>query len=286
MPRRSPKVIALLATYNEERFIATCLDRLIEQHIDVYLIDNGSTDQTVAIAGRYLRRGLVGFESFSRAEFYSWRPLLQRKEQLASSLDAEWFMNLDPDEVRLAPFTRRTLPEAFDEVEGQGFNAVNFQEFTFIPTREDPDHDHPAFQNTMKRYYPFAPRPGPTQVKAWKRQPRPVQFAWSGGHEIRFEGLRIAPYNFVMKHYLFLSVPHAHKKYIERNYDPDEVDAGWHRARASLRPDLIKLPTESDLRLFLSDDKLDASNPRAQHYLFDSHWASRYQEQQLQTQER
>lgn len=269
-----PQVVALLATYNEERFIAGCLDHLLEQNLKIYLIDNGSTDQTASIAERYLGHGLIGLETFPRTGMFSLRPLLERTERLANTLDADWFMNLDVDEIRLPPRSGRTLAEAFAEVEEQGYNAINFQEFTFIPTRENPDHDHSAFCNTMRRYYPFMSAPIATQVKAWKRQAGPVEFAWSGGHQIRFDGLRISPQNFVMKHYLFLSVAHAHRKYIDKTYDPGEVEAGWHRARVALRPELIKLPPESELRAFVSNDELDASNPRARHYLFDPEWAA------------
>jgi glycosyltransferase involved in cell wall biosynthesis len=274
-----PQVVALLATYNEERFLAGCLEHLLQQNLQIYLIDNSSTDQTAAIARRYLGHGLIGLETFPRMGMYSWHPLLERKERLANTLDADWFMNLDADEIRLSPHSGRTLAEAFGEVEQQGYNAVNFQEFTFIPTREQPDHDHQAFRKTMRRYYPFMSAPVATQVKAWKRQDGPVEFAWSGGHKIRFEGLRISPQNFVMKHYLFLSVAHARRKYIEKTYDPGEVEAGWHRARAALRPELVKLPAESELRAFLSDDELDAANPRARHYLFDADWAAQQLEE-------
>jgi glycosyltransferase involved in cell wall biosynthesis len=45
------RVIALLAAYNEERFIAGCIEHLFQQSVDVYLIDNSSTDNTVTIAG-------------------------------------------------------------------------------------------------------------------------------------------------------------------------------------------------------------------------------------------
>jgi hypothetical protein len=41
------RVVAILAAYNEERFIAGCLEHLIEQGVDAYLIDNESTDRTV-----------------------------------------------------------------------------------------------------------------------------------------------------------------------------------------------------------------------------------------------
>ena len=77
-----------------------------------------------------------------------------------------------------------------------------------------------------------------------------------------------------MRHYLFLSKSHAVRKYVERRYDPAEVAAGWHRARAALRAESITLPSQDDLRDFVSDDQLDASNPRTRHYLFASEKAS------------
>jgi glycosyltransferase involved in cell wall biosynthesis len=273
MTRAIPRVVALLAAYNEERFIAGCLEHLLQQNVDIYLIDNCSSDQTVTIARRYMAHGLIGIETVPRAGMYSWRPILERKEQLANTLDADWFMLTDPDEIRLPPRACQSLAQGFAEAEGEGCNAVNFEEFTFIPTREAPDHDHQDFQKTMRWYYPFLTSPALFQVKAWKRQPGPVEFAWSAGHQVRFEGLRIFPQGFRMRHYFYLSVPHAIRKYVEKRYDPAEVEVGWHRLRARVRPETIKLPAEAELRPYLSDDELDPSNPRVQHYLFDAVWA-------------
>jgi glycosyltransferase involved in cell wall biosynthesis len=273
------RVVAVLAAYNEERFIAGCLEHLIRHGIEVYLIDNASTDETVAIARRYLGRGLIDIESFPRWGQYSWRPILERKEQIAAALDADWFMHVDADEIRLPPRSDRSLTQAFAEVEEQGYNAVNFLEFAFTPTHEAPDHDHPHFQETMRNYYPFVPPVYPNRLNAWKRQPDPVELAWSGGHQVRFPGLRMYPQWFPMRHYLFLSVPHAIRKYVERLYDQAEVEAGWHRARAKLRLEMIKLPGQADLRPYLSDDQLDASNPRPHHYLFDEAWIARQESQ-------
>jgi hypothetical protein len=234
----------------------------------VYLIDNGSFDRTVAIAEAYLGRGLIGIEQFPRHGMYSWRPLLERKEELAATLDGDWFMHVDADEVRLPPRSDRTLARAFADVEAEGYNAVNFLEFTFVPTQSAPDHDHGNFRETMRRYYPFLPGPGPHRVNAWKRQPARVELAWSGGHEVRFPGLNMYPTFFKMRHYLCLSVDHAIRKYVERRYDPAEVEAGWHRARAALRAESIRLPKDEDLRPYVSDDDLDGSSPRTRHYLF------------------
>ena len=126
------RVVAVLATYNEERFIAGCLEHLIRHGIEVYLIDNASTDETVAIARCYLGRGLISIESFPRGGQFSWRPLLERKEQIIATLDADWFMHVDADEIRLPPRSDHSLTQAFaafqqQEVayaKSQGFNVT------------------------------------------------------------------------------------------------------------------------------------------------------------------
>jgi len=66
------RVIALIAAYNEERFIAGCLEHLIAHGLNVYLIDNDSTDRTVKFAEPYLGRGLIGIEAIPRDGVYRW----------------------------------------------------------------------------------------------------------------------------------------------------------------------------------------------------------------------
>ena len=99
-------------------------------------------------------------------------------------------------------------------------------EFSFVPTRESPVHDHADFLQTMRWYYPFLPSP-PNRLNAWKQQDARVELAWSGGHQVRFPRLRMYPKSFPMRHYLFLSLAHAAEKYIGRSYDPGEVATGW-----------------------------------------------------------
>jgi glycosyltransferase involved in cell wall biosynthesis len=259
------RIIALLAVYNEERFIAASLDHLINQGLQVYLIDNSSTDQTVAIAERYLGKGLIGIDEFPRAGVYSWKPILQHKEYLASTLDADWFMHVDADEIRLSPYSNTTLAQAISKVDAQGFNAVNFMEFTFIPTKESPDHDHSNFQETMRWYYPFLPS-FPHRLNAWKRQSNPVDLARSGGHRVQFPGLNMYLESFRMRHYLFLSIPHAIQKYVNRVYDPLEVERGWHNWRSKIESWMMDLPSQNEMRTYQSDVQLDASNPRVKHF--------------------
>ncbi len=262
------RIVALIAAYNERRFIRPCLEHLIAQGIEAYLIDNESTDNTAELACEYLGQGLIAIESFPRpGGNYSWWPILERKEVLATELEADWFIHLDPDEIRLPPPGFATLHEAIAQIDSDGYNAVNFIEYAFVPTRESPNHDHPDFLRTMRWYYPY--RTGDVQqLKAWQRQPQRVNLAESGGHQVRFSELRMYPISFPMRHYLFLSIEHAREKYIERIYEPKEVERGWHRARAALCEDKIWLQSQEELKYYISDASLDSSIPLDRHPLF------------------
>jgi glycosyltransferase involved in cell wall biosynthesis len=257
----------MLATYNEERFIAKCLEHLFGQGADVYLIDNESLDRTVEIARRYLNRGLLAIERYPREGVFRSRLLLERKEELALTLPGDWLMHVDADEIRTPPDPSQTLAEAFAEAEAQGYNAVNFQEFTFTPTQESPDHDHPNYLETMRWYYAFAPM-FPNRLTAWKRQPERVDLARSGGHRVKFPGLLMSPRAFWMRHYLWLSVDHAIRKYAHLKYAPEELARGWYGKRATLQPQEITLPRQAELLEYVPGGALDDSNPHKKHLLF------------------
>jgi glycosyltransferase involved in cell wall biosynthesis len=261
---RRVRIVAMISVYNERRFIAACIEHLREQGVDVYLIDNESTDETLAIAERYLDRGVIGIENLPRHGVYSQRAQCGRKEELALTLDADWLIHHDADEIRVSPRRGQSLAQAIAEVDAAGYNAVNFLEFTFVPTRESPDHDHPRFLETMRWYYPFLPS-FPHRLNAWKRQEGPVQLG--GGHKVDFPGIAMAPSSLYMRHYLYLSAEHAREKFIARGYDPEEVEHGWFGWRARLEAEHIQLPSESELRHYEADHLLDPSNPRKRHLI-------------------
>jgi glycosyltransferase involved in cell wall biosynthesis len=258
------KIVAILQTYNEQRFVGGCLDHLAEHGISAYLVDNESTDDTVAIAERRLAHNLVGIETLARDGHFALHKQLARKEELAQSLDADWLIHQDADERRVAPDLGCSLAQAIEQMDEAGFNAVNFLEFTFVPTREAPDHDHPDYVETMRSYYPFLPS-FPHRLNAWKRQDGPVDLTRSGGHVVSFAGLRMAPRSMYARHYLFLSVAHASRKFGPERYAPDEVAGGWHGWRLHVTPSTLELPSEHDLRVYTADHLLDPSDPNTRH---------------------
>jgi hypothetical protein len=71
-----------------------------------------------------------------------------------------------------------------------------------------------------------------------------------------------------MRHYLFLSAEHAVRKYVQREYDADELAKGWHRVRSRLRAQDIRLQDESTLRVYAGDAALDPADPLTTHPLF------------------
>jgi glycosyltransferase involved in cell wall biosynthesis len=280
------KIVAILASYNEQKFIRACLEHYLEQGIEVYLLDNDSADDTLAIASEYLGRNLIGIERIPRHGMYQWRKILMRKEQLADEIQADWLMHSDPDEIRVAPDSTQTLAEAIADVDKQGYNAVNFMEYTFLPVRESPDHDNAEFQKTMRWYYPFAQR-HPHRLNAWKKQRRrwpgaralfselahnhrwrvpSVNLRDSGGHVVQFRGIHPYPVDFKLKHYIVLSLEHAIQKYVKKSFDPKEI-AGSHGWRATAKEHEFLLPSQSQMRVYKSDNELDASNPLTEHLL-------------------
>ncbi len=262
------RVTAVLATRNEERFLAACLENLFRQGVQVYLCDNESTDRTLEIARSYLGHGLIGIETIPFDGTYQWERILQRKEALFRELDADWLMHVDADEIHLPPRGQASLATAFADVQARGYEAVDFYEFSFVPTRENPSHDHPDFLNTLRTYYPFRPR-SPHCVRAFRKQDGPMEIVWSGGHRVRFvHEPRLAPEPFRMKHYLFLSAEQAVRKYPGRKYREEEINRlGWHGWRGRLRPGQIILPALADVRITAGDEDLDSSSPWSRHWL-------------------
>lgn len=275
------RIVAILASYNEQRFIRACLEHYLQQGIEVYLLDNDSTDDTLKIAREYLGRNLIGIERIPRQGMYQWQKILKRKEQLADEIQADWLMHADPDEIRVAPTSSQTLAEAITDVDRQGYNAINFMEYTFLPVREFPEHDNEDFQKTLRWYYPFAQR-HPHRLNAWKKQPRrwpgikafarelvrnhrwgvpSVNLHDSGGHIVKFPGIHPYPVDFKLKHYIVLSLDHAIQKYVKKVFDPKEI-AGAHGWRATAKEHEFLLPSQTQMLLYTSDDELDLSFPR------------------------
>ena len=257
--------MAVLAVRNEERFIGGAVDHLVRHGVDVYILDNASDDATVDIARERAGNRLVGLEHLPFDGIYRWRELLRWKEEVFRRVDADWVMHVDADERHLPPPTFDTLADALAAVDADGYDQVEFDEFTFVPTVEEPDHDHPDFERTLRTYYYFRPS-DQHLVRSYRVGAGPFEIASSGGHRPNGVDARLAPTVFPMRHYLFLSPAHAARKYGSRRFDAAELADGWHTWRTSVRGD-VPLPPARLLCRDTGVDDLDRSNPWSSHWL-------------------
>jgi hypothetical protein len=57
--------------------------------------------------------------------------------------------------------------------------------------------------------------------------------------------------------------------FLQQTYAPEEEKKGWYGKRVGLPPELIMLPRKAELRQFIADDQMDATNPAKKHFLLD-----------------
>ena len=100
---RNLRIVALLTVRNEALYLARCLEHLYQQGVESCVIDNESTDDTLAIAQSFLDRGVFRIESQAYNGFFDLTALLKMKERLSQEIDADWFIHHDADEIREAP---------------------------------------------------------------------------------------------------------------------------------------------------------------------------------------
>jgi glycosyltransferase involved in cell wall biosynthesis len=259
------RIVALLALRNEAVYLQVCLDHLAAEGIETCIIDNGSSDESRDIAESYRDRGVFRIVDYPYPGFYDWTGLLKLKEQLAATIEADWFIHHDADEIRQAPRPWKTLAEGIEAADRDGWNAINFDEFVFLPAHELENYEGAGFASAMKHYYFFEPSTD-HRINAWKKCGGPVDLVSTAGHRVSFPDRRVAPVAFILRHYIFLSFDHCLRKYTrERTYSKREVeDLKWHGWRARLAAINVRLPSRAELKHMGGGD-WDRSDPRRSH---------------------
>jgi hypothetical protein len=146
----------------------------------------------------------------------------------AATLDADWFIHHDADEFRESPWPGVTLRESLRRVEAAGYTAVDFEVLHFWPT--DADTDALDVRGRMPYHEPARPW-DEVQIKCWKKTGQPVDLVSSGGHEVVFEGRRVFPIPFLLRHYPIRSQAHGERKVFQERrarFKPSERARGWH----------------------------------------------------------
>lgn len=246
-----------------------CLEHLEAQGIETCLIDNGSTDGTVGLAEEFRHRGVFRIETLPYPGYFDWAGMLTFKQRLACSIRADWFIHHDADEIREAPAPFRSLREGIETADATGCNAINFDEFVFLPTSDEENFEKADYVAEMKHYYFFEPY-AVRRVNAWKNMGQSVDIVTTGGHNAEFEGRIVYPQLFVLRHYIVLSRGHAAAKYgKQRVYSADELrDRMWHGPRPRFEIERLRFPGKSSLKVAGATGLWDKSDPWRVHSFF------------------
>lgn len=238
--RRPPfRAVAIMPIYNEGDVVERSVAALISQGLDVYVFDHRSTDDSAAALERWVGRGLLkverfpddaGYDEAANGEAMVWREILRRVEDIAEMVPADWHLFVNADEFREAPWPDTTLAEGLFEVQQLGYNAVNFELVNFMPTEGDAFVPGEDVREHLHYYEP----PGAfdlLQIKAWNSGGVRPDMRSHAGHSVLFEGRRVFPTPFILRHYPIRSVEHGMRKvHGERltRFDQQERSDGWH----------------------------------------------------------
>jgi hypothetical protein len=248
-------VVAIVTVYNEEDIVVPSIDRLVRQGIGVYVVDTWSTDATYALVEQFRGRGLVGVERFPKegpANNFELKTLLRRVEKITEEIKADWFIHHDVDEVRVPPWSGVDLRSGILAVDRAGFNCIDHTLIVFHPVDNGfiPGSDFERYF----RYYEFGRRPGHfLQMKTWKNTGQKISLAESGGHDVRFEGKKVYPYKFLLKHYPIRSQKHGDTKVFRDRlprFSPAEKAIGMHVHYSGLKQGHRFLRSPSELEVF------------------------------------
>jgi glycosyltransferase involved in cell wall biosynthesis len=255
---------AILAARNEAAHIRRALKNYIHQGIDVVVVDNGSTDETVRECMGFLGHGLLGIEHRAWEGAFNLSAQLDAKEAIIQNLPHEWVIHADADEWLQSPVAGESLIAGISRLSAAGYNAINFEEFVFLP---NPGGDFAPLEYEKKflDYYYFASAAN-RLMRAWKRADQ-LGNKTTGGHGLT-GNIRLAPDTFILRHYIVLSFRHALMKYSGRRFSETDLKKGWHGNRLNLSANKLILPDTDSLKHLPSWDskEFDRSAPKHTHF--------------------
>ena len=256
---------AVLAVRDEAARIETVVGYLLDQEIDVAVIDHGSTDGTRDVLADFARDGAVSVTDLPYDGVFSLRRQMAAKVQVVTSMANDWLVHQDADEVLHGSADGQDLRTLIEEADQRAHDAVNFEEFVFVPAAGE-EHYPGEYQSTMLRYYFFAPSEW-RLVRAVRRHLFD-DLAAHFGHRVTQAGVSHSAEQGVLRHYICLGSDDLREKYRTRRYADDEVAAGAHFNRLRLQREGCGLPMADRLELLPEADshRFSRRRPVDQHF--------------------
>lgn len=245
------KVLAIMHVYNEVDILEQTIQYLLGQGIDVYIVDNWSSDGSFEIASKlkneypdrlYLER--FPLEGYKESHKYEWYKQLTRTEEISKQTEYDWYIHYDVDEIRVSPWKNVTLKDAFCYIDSLGYNCVENTVIDFRLTDMDEEifNKNAFFEMRVSIYT--------EQLKSWKKDDL-IDLKESAGHKVHMANPRVFPLKILNKHFPMRSVRQASKKIFQerqKDYSQEEKkEKGWHTQYDRLKNEDDLIYDKSDL---------------------------------------
>lgn len=257
-------ITAILPVHDEAGYLRRTLTHLVSNQIRIAVLDNGSTDGTAAILDAFADCIDIR-ETMPWSGEYDLTGILARTRAIASRIGTGWIIHQDADEILESCRPQESLRQAIERVNATAANAINFDEFVFLP----PDGESMSgrdFHQLARHYYFHQPAPL-RLMRAWRADAGLTQT--DGGHRLTESGRVLHAENLDLRHYPFLSLEHARSKYSQRRFAAGDVQNGWHFHRRNVSPEDMDFPPLDRLKLWRTGEPLDRAEPWMRHYWVD-----------------
>jgi tetratricopeptide (TPR) repeat protein len=227
-------VTAIINCYNESDIIEDVILYLIKQDINIFVVDNWSTDGSFEIISKlseeYQNINVTRFPDAPNNDF-NWNEQLKNTVNISEKLGYGWYLHYDADEIRESPWQNINLREAISFVDSLGYNAIDFTILNFRYVKDDSDYeDKPLIERL--RYCDFGNHPADfMQTKGWKYYGQRVNLNDSGGHNVKFEDKKVYPFHFLTRHYPLRNCEQASQKLFRDRFPRfrnERQKFGWH----------------------------------------------------------
>jgi len=235
--------------YNEAHVLSQTLTHYLRQGIDLVVVDNGSTDQSLQIiqgfrdnASQY--PGRIHDLLSIRTEGYEWIKILRFAcEYMHQKLSSyEWILVIDADAFYYSPVKEMTLLEFMGQVQKRGYTIINGKVYEFYPTDQD-DLTIDSFSDRMQHYRIVTEW---QQHKLFRYHPS-VDFYSEAAHIVKRQSPRVwVGREFIYKHYPWTSYAHGLQKIFKdrkERFIEQKDNPRTHRQYLQLMPlkqDLVK----------------------------------------------
>lgn len=210
------RIVAFITTYNDGDIILPAIHYLFQNNIEVYVIDLWSTDGAFEKVKQIDDEKFIGTERWPKSgpnEKYGFTGLQKRIDYLRQKINADWFIQLDADELLESPWKNVDLRDAIYQVDQRGYNQIDFSVLNFFPV--DNNYQPGKSLSEHFRYFDFGRFPPDTiNIQAWKNTNNPFDINTQKIKDDDSSNLSVFPYKFLLKHYPIRSQDQAYRKFV------------------------------------------------------------------------